>query len=82
MRTEAWAVVINNQINVRSVSPTRIAAMVNYLCTDKGFIALNTTTDSQVEKLWQYHKGNAELKRVEIYIIGERQPEELGGMDW
>lgn len=50
----------NGTINVRTVSPTRRAAIVNWLCTERGMLATHIATDSSIEAAWVHHRGDAE----------------------
>lgn len=63
---KGWAVHDANGINVRSVSPTRIAAIINYLCTDRGLPMLNTATTKDIEKAWALYRRDAEVIEVDI----------------
>lgn len=47
-----WAVIENGTINIRTVSDTRRAALVNWLIAEKRLMALNTATDDQIEAMW------------------------------
>jgi methyl coenzyme M reductase beta subunit len=61
-----YAVIEQGQIDIRSVSPTRRAAIVNWLVTAKRLVATHNTTDEQIERAWQAHKGGAEAVIVTI----------------
>lgn len=60
-----WAVVDDGLIDVRTVSLTRRAAIVNWLVTH-GVVIGSTYSDEQIEALWFVHKVEAECKEVEI----------------
>lgn len=77
-----WAVVEKGEINVRSVSPHRRGAIVNFLLTDRKVVTLNMASDEAIENEWVRSRDTAEVKAVVIHVSGERQEEELGGMDW
>lgn len=64
MNTLAFAVVLNQQIDVRTVSPTYRAATVNWLVTNKEIMIYNSTTDLRIEQLWQKHKGKAVVEQI------------------
>lgn len=50
----AWAVIDEHgNVNVRSVSQTRRAATVNWLCTDCRMVATVWTSDDEIEGEWQ-----------------------------
>jgi hypothetical protein len=69
MKAEAWAVVEGGKINIRSVSPTRRAAIVNWLCTEVKMLALNTATDVDIERVWEANKGSAEATKVVVAAV-------------
>jgi hypothetical protein len=58
MKTTAWAVVDHNGINVRTVSDTRRAAIVNWLCDNTAF-RLTQATNENIEKMWTETAGKA-----------------------
>jgi hypothetical protein len=64
---EGYAIVQNNQIEVRTVSPTQRAAKVNWLCTH-GWVCFNHESDEQIDAHWNRRKGKAELVAVKIEV--------------
>lgn len=68
-RANAWAVVDNGGINVRSVSPTRRAALVNWLVTERQLQATIFATDDDIERMWQANKGDALVSEVAVTAI-------------
>ena len=69
IEAEGWAVIDGQGVlNVRTVSPTRRAAIVNWLLTDKGLMAFDVATDEQIERQWQFDSKDcgARLTRVSI----------------
>lgn len=66
---EAWAVIDSDGINIRSVSPTRTAAIVNWLYTETMVAPKMSWTDDEIELTWQEHKGNAVAARVAVSRI-------------
>lgn len=65
-KAKAFAVVADEKINVRTVSDTRRAAIVNWLVVDCNCLILRTDTDEQIEHLWEQERGNASVAAVEI----------------
>ena len=65
-KAEAFAVIANGKIDVRTVSDTRRAAIVNWLVVDRGCPILRTDTDEQIEQLWEQEQGEASVAAVEI----------------
>ena len=61
-----YAIVENDVINVRSVSPTRRGAIVNFLITDCGLLVLNSAPDNAIELMWLDRRGTAEVVAVRI----------------
>lgn len=66
---EAWAVVDNGGINIRSVSPTRRAALVNWLVTERQLQATIFATDEDIERTWEANKGSAEATKVAVTAL-------------
>lgn len=71
-----WAIVkeIDDSINVRSVSPTRRAAVVNWLCTERGLMALNTTSDDQIERIWRANKRGYDVREIALALLDGGKP--------
>lgn len=66
MEADGWAVIECTGIDVRSISPTRRAAIVNWLVTRRGVGIYHTTTDDQIEGMWTAERGDADVKPVKI----------------
>lgn len=45
---KAWAIVIDGQIDARTIMPTSVGAMVNFLAAYAGITALSGTSDSTI----------------------------------
>lgn len=70
MSAEGWAVTGPPEgIDVKTVSPTRRAAIVNWLVVTKEVSVSIGHSDDAIEKLWEYHRGNAHALRVRIEAI-------------
>lgn len=65
-KERAFAVIVGEKIDVRTVSDTRRAAIVNWLVVDRGCLILRTDTDEQIEHLWKQEQGDAIVASVEI----------------
>lgn len=63
-----WAVVDRNQIKIRTVSDTRRAAIVNWLCVEKGALVSNATTDEQIEVMWHVTCGEAICTTISVNL--------------
>lgn len=64
-----WAVIDHQRrgIDVRTVSDTRRAAIVNWLVAEAGCMMIsNAYSDDQIEKLWAYYRGRACVEEVSI----------------
>ena len=66
IEASGWAVIENGEINVRSVSPTRRAAIVNFIATDRGVMHRARHTDALIEDVWQKLKGDADVFEIRI----------------
>jgi hypothetical protein len=66
--SEGWGVVDQNGINMKSVSETRRAALINWLAATNRAYITNVLTDDALNALWEERRGNAQVQRVRIYI--------------
>ena len=64
MNTLAFAVIVNQQIDVKTVSPSHQAAIINWLVVAKKIMIYDHTTDTQIEALWKKHKGRAVVEQI------------------
>lgn len=65
--SQGWAVKDPKGINVKTVSDTRRAAVVNWLVVEKGVMVLNAATDREIEDLWRRLCGPSEVTKVTIH---------------
>jgi hypothetical protein len=69
----AWAVVEGGgDIIVESVSPTRRAAIVNWLFVRKQTLVTVAHSDIDIERSWVIHRGSAVVMQVGIVAWEER----------
>jgi hypothetical protein len=68
-----WAVKVGEDIDVRTISPTRRAAIVNFLHCNIQPI-LNSFPDATIERIWDGTKDRFGLEVVEVTIIEGRPP--------
>jgi hypothetical protein len=62
-----WAVVDEDGlIDIRTVSGSRRAAVVNYLCVSCGVIVLHNASDQHIDDLWREHGGQARIISVAV----------------
>lgn len=54
---DGFAVVSFGMLDVSTVSPTRRGAIVNWLVTSARQIVYITTTDAEIERLWNTFRG-------------------------
>lgn len=66
LSSQGWAVADPEGINVRTVSETRRAAIVNWLVVEKGVGVYRETTDEAIERLWRQLCGPSEVMEVTI----------------
>jgi hypothetical protein len=71
-----YAVVDDDGINVRTVSPTRRAAIVNWLLIECGLLAMQITTDVEIEQAWNAHRDTANVRTVGIQTIATTEDEQ------
>lgn len=65
MMTIGWAVIDGHEIDVRTVSPTRRAAIVNWLVLS-GKMMLAHFSDESIEMIWRDNRGSAQVSEVTI----------------
>ncbi len=63
--TIGFAVFEGGEIDITTVSLTRVGAIVNWLVS-KGFIPLQANADETFEAFWQTYKGTADIIKVEV----------------
>ncbi|HXA85768.1 MAG TPA: hypothetical protein VNZ47_11870 [Candidatus Dormibacteraeota bacterium] len=61
-----WAVMNPEGIDMRTVSDTRRAAIVNWLVAGCGIFITRFHTDSEIERLWREHCGASEATPVTV----------------
>lgn len=74
MEAKGWAVILRDEIIVRTVSLHRIGAIVNWLYITPipyGRVITDTHTDEQIEKWWaeEIERHGALLRVVEVTIV-------------
>jgi hypothetical protein len=70
--TYGYAIVTDGEIDVRTVSPTKTSAMVNWLYLNGNSMPLDTWTDRRVESEFTgTPKRQTFLKRVKIEVEDE-----------
>lgn len=63
---EGWAVVDGDVIDVKTVSPDRRSALVNWLVVQKNCLITTAMTDAEISMLWASNQGDAICTRVRI----------------
>ncbi len=66
MKAYGYAIIEGGEIDVRTVSPTRRAAIVNWLVIHRSKMIYAAATDEEIEKLWELYGGAVTLREVEI----------------
>ncbi len=69
MKSRAWAVIDNDQIDIATVSPTWRGAVVNWLVGSAGIMIWNCMRDQKIRDLWEQQKGTAECVAVDVTEI-------------
>ncbi|BCH33258.1 hypothetical protein MesoLjLc_51880 [Mesorhizobium sp. L-8-10] len=65
---KGWAIEERGEILVTTVSPHRIAAIVNWLVVSQGMIVMQGTPDAAIESCFADRAGPAEAEAVEVTI--------------
>jgi hypothetical protein len=65
---EGWGVVDHGGLNIRTVSDTRRAAIVNWLVTEAMLMISNGHTDDHINALWDASRGEASVRPVRLYV--------------
>ncbi len=65
---DGYAVILDNKIDVKTVSPTRRAAKVNWLVVNMLCPIYTTTTDDQIEQMWSDLASGAFVAEVTISL--------------
>ena len=63
-----YAVTLSGEIDVRTVSPTERAAMVNWLIAARGVLVLADATDAQIRKAFEKVCASAGARVVPVKI--------------
>ena len=71
MIANGWATVTDDNINVRTVSPTRRGATIKWLMMVPLVPIYTDYSDARIEHEWLKHKGNAEVMPVRIIADSE-----------
>lgn len=70
MKASGFAVVEDGEIDVRTVSSSKVAAMVNFLVVARDVVPTARMDDEDVEELWEHRRDDAQLVEVEIGVKG------------
>lgn len=75
LEAQGWAVVAMKEINVRTVSSTSRAAIVNWLIVGPGVMVTNHMSDYDIEQLWQKYRkvAGADVGPVKITTVESYQ---------
>lgn len=65
---KGYAVLKDGEISVRTVSPTPIAAMVNWLIVDARILIIHGTPDEEVRRVWEKYRGDADVVPVVMQV--------------
>lgn len=61
-----WGVVDHDGINIRTVSDTRRAAIINWLVTEARMMISNAHEDDHINALWDAQRGEAVVTPIVI----------------
>jgi hypothetical protein len=65
---DAWGVIDDEGLKVRTVSDTRRAAIINWLVTEAGVLITSFHSDDQINAIWDAKCGDALVRPVRIYV--------------
>lgn len=71
IETRGWAVVQDGKIMVRTVSPTRRAAIVNWLYTYGGRTVLDRHSDKEIDAMWLTATAKSAVTVCEVTIAAK-----------
>lgn len=66
LHTQGWAVADPDGINIKTVSETRRAAIVNWLVVEKGALVTREASDEDIENAWRHLCGPSEVMEVTV----------------
>ena len=69
MKASGFAVIEETGLDVRSVSPTRRAAIVNWLVTRAHRFISSSTSDQQIDAMWDSERGDAKVVAVSVETV-------------
>lgn len=69
-----YAVIEQGKLHVNTVSETRRAAAVNWLCVSKNVMIHAEMTDEQIEKTWQFFSRNETIATISPVHIEAAAP--------
>lgn len=64
---DAFGVIDDDGLNVRTVSDTRQAAIVNWLVTKANIMVRTYHGEDEINTMWDAHRGEAIVQPVRIY---------------
>jgi hypothetical protein len=73
-----WAVVERGELLVRTVGPTEVSAMVNWLVASVGFLVRHGTSDAQVGLMF---RNAARTRGAELHPVTIELREPVGPLD-
>lgn len=65
---EGFGIVEFDGLDMRTVSPTRRATIINWLVVQANQMISSRHTDEQIESLWDEHRGEAMVRPVRVYV--------------
>ena len=68
----AWAIIVDGEIDIRTVSPTDIGAMVNWLVVAFGAVACGRVSDDDVRSAFATMRGQTNTS-VEVCPVEVRR---------
>lgn len=69
MKAYGYAVAQDGKIDVRTVSPTASAAMVNWLCASRGVMLSDAVDDAAVKRMFDSVRDVYDARLISVSIV-------------
>ena len=64
-----WAVTVDDKIDMRTVGPTRRAAIINWMVSERGELITSFSTDRSIDMKWsRYECDDVKVQQVNVEI--------------
>ena len=73
MKALGWAIVMNGEIDIRSVSRSREGAIVNWLCTEMRYVTSGAMSPGEIERVFCTLRGFNGMPDAEVIQVTIRR---------